>query len=164
MSAPQLAAPVPTSAETIFDLFQQLTWMGRHVFARRIEKVGLTVAQYRVLSSVNKQGPATTMGELSDGLLLPKSSLTSIANRLVALGLVERAPVANDRRAVGVTITPSGLEIVTRIEEERMTDLTSILEGMPEENIEHFAYALSRLVLGMEQLLAQPILGTGARS
>ena len=156
MTTPPDSGAESTLVITIRDLFQQLTWQGGNLFARRIERVDLTVAQYRVLSLVNKLGPMATMGQLSDTLRLPKSSVTSITDRLVALNLVERATVAGDRRAVGATITPAGSAIVAKIDEMRTADLTRMMDGLTNEDLQHFATVLAALLKGVERLLKQP--------
>ena len=136
---------------TIEALFRKLTWRGRQRLSHRVEKYGLTVPQFLALTKVDHLGPDATMSEISDALMLPRSSMTSITDRLVEQGLVQRGSLENDRRAVSVSITSAGASLVRTIETERTADLTRVLSGLDSADLEQFAHLLTRLIEGMEQ-------------
>ena len=140
-----------TQITNIEALFRQLTWRGRHRLSHRVEKYGLTVPQFLALTKVDLLGPDATMSEISDALMLPRSSMTSITDRLVEQGLVQRGRLENDRRAVSVSITPAGASLVRTIERERTADLTRVLSGLDSDELEQFAHLLMRLIEGMKQ-------------
>ena len=48
------------------------------------------------------------MGELSRRLMVTGGNVTAITDQLVAEGLVERRPIAHDRRAYAVRLTAKG--------------------------------------------------------
>jgi DNA-binding MarR family transcriptional regulator len=50
------------------------------------------------------------MNELAEAVVISKSGLTGIVDRMESAGLVAREPVAGDRRAVQVSLTPAGQE------------------------------------------------------
>ena len=56
-----------------------------------------------------------TMGELAERVLLNGSSLTKNIDKLVGLGVVQRAADANDNRRVLVFISDLGLQVVERL-------------------------------------------------
>lgn len=136
---------------TIEALFRQLTWRGRMRLSHRVEKFGLTVPQFLALTKIEHLGPEATMSEVSDALLLPRSSMTSITDRLVDAGLVQRGSLENDRRAVSATITPAGAALVRAIESERTADLTRLLSGLESDDLTQLARLLAHLLGAMEQ-------------
>lgn len=73
------------------------------------------------------------MVELADQVMLSKSGLTRLVDRMEAAGLVERAACATDRRGVEATITPRGRQV--------LRDAAPVhLRGVQE----HFAARLTR--------------------
>ncbi|MEA2527823.1 MAG: hypothetical protein QOF01_5474 [Thermomicrobiales bacterium] len=137
-------------------LFQQLTWQGRQRLQRRLEVFGLSAPQYVVLSMVRRLGPGVSMGEVAESLQLPASSMTSITDRLVRLGLVERGTLPTDRRAVVATITEAGEDLIRTVEENQHRDLVGILEDTSDPDLERFGIVLARLLEGIQRALAEP--------
>jgi DNA-binding MarR family transcriptional regulator len=130
-------------------LFRQLTWRGRQHFTRRVERVGLTMPQYHVLAKIQQLGPDATMTAICEPLALPRSSMTSITDRLVEQGLVRRGTLETDRRAVSATITPAGEELIRAVDAERIAELTAMLNGLTDDDLAEFARLLARLIDGM---------------
>ena len=130
----------------IRELFQQLGWRSRHHLARRLEDFGLTVPQYFALAEIARNGSRMTMSEISNSLQLPKSSLTSIADRLDAMELIERGTLDSDRRAVVVGVTAKGRELVHAIDVIRAADLASLLDGLSEGDLSQFSHVLTTMV------------------
>lgn len=94
---------------------------------------GLSLAWYDVLVQLNEApGHCLRMTELAGGVLLSKSGLTRLVDRMVAGGLVERAHDATDRRGVVVSLSGAGL---ARLRETAPTHLRGVQE--------HFAGCLS---------------------
>ena len=140
--------------EQITALFGELTWYGRQLLARRVAKHGLTPPQFIVLKTLGRCGSPLTLGEIADALQLPASSLTSIADRLVARGLATRDAVPEDRRAVALTITGEGQAVVEAVDAERRQELASLLRDAPIEDLRLFVSVLRTISAGLERLLA----------
>jgi len=70
---------------------------------------GISLTQYEVLLLLSRSDDgALRMNELADGALLSLSGLSRLVDRLVILGLVERAQCPTDRRGAFAVITPAG--------------------------------------------------------
>lgn len=94
-------------------------WAGFFVagalMVKRIDKamadanvVGLEV--YDLLLNLEMaEGQRMRMCELADAVLLSRSGLTRLADRLEAEGLIERQACSKDRRSTHVALTPKGL-------------------------------------------------------
>ncbi len=86
----------------------------------------LTVPQYHALVAlvrIPKQG----VGELAVHLLCAKANASGIAERLVTLGLVERASDAADARRVLLSLTPVGARVLTHAAAARIAALERLL-------------------------------------
>jgi DNA-binding MarR family transcriptional regulator len=69
---------------------------------------GLPLTWYEVLLFLNKAPGGLRMNDLADALVLSRSGLTRVIDRMVTAGLVERAECSTDRRGVMAVITPNG--------------------------------------------------------
>ncbi len=71
---------------------------------------GLPIAWYDVLVQLKMSpGHRLTMRELSQAVLLSKSGITRLVDRMAREGLIEREPCPSDRRVVYARLTERGL-------------------------------------------------------
>jgi len=83
-----------------------------------LEREGLSAPGFTVLVLLRQQGGSRELRDLRRRLGTSKASATEVVNTLVERGLATRARLATDRRAVAVTATPLGAEIVDRLHPE----------------------------------------------
>ncbi len=84
---------------------------------RMMKKYGLTLPQFNILRILRGQYPkSTTVNDLIDRMLDKSSNASRIVEKLRAKKLVERKVSELDRRAVDVSITQSGLNLLTMID------------------------------------------------
>jgi DNA-binding MarR family transcriptional regulator len=74
----------------------------------------VSLEDYDVLVQLQEAGGALRMTDLSDAVLVTKSSCTRLVDRLVARGLVERRTSEEDRRSVEVHIAKQGSAVLRR--------------------------------------------------
>jgi DNA-binding MarR family transcriptional regulator len=67
------------------------------------------------------------MAELADRVLLSRSGLTRLVDRLVKAGLVAREPVPDDARGTFTVLTPAGYE---RLRDAAPLHLAGVVEHM----------------------------------
>jgi DNA-binding MarR family transcriptional regulator len=87
---------------------------------------GLPLGSYEVLLNL-AEAPDNSlrMGELAERLLLSRSGLTRLVDRLATRGLVERHSCPSDRRGTYARLTPAGMELFRRA---RPTHLRGVRE------------------------------------
>lgn len=74
------------------------------------EEQGLALSWYEVLLHLNRAPDhRLRLSELADCLVLSRSGLTRLVDRMVAAGLIERATCRTDRRGAFAVLTPDGL-------------------------------------------------------
>jgi DNA-binding MarR family transcriptional regulator len=75
------------------------------------ERHNLPLASYDVLVQLSEApGRALRMSELADAVLLSRSGLTRLVDRLVKEGLVERRSCPSDLRGTLAALTPAGFD------------------------------------------------------
>ena len=75
----------------------------------------LSPSQFNVLNLLYDQPDGCTQIELSRSLIMHRSNVTGLVNRLEARGLVQRRDSANDRRAYRVVLTVTGRKLLQEI-------------------------------------------------
>lgn len=80
-----------------------------------LEREGLSAPGFAVLVLLREAGGVMELRALRLRLGTSKASATEVVNTLVTRGLVTRARLATDRRAVAITATAGGTEVVDRL-------------------------------------------------
>ena len=94
----------------------------------RLRPGGVPIEQYRILEVLDASEPCA-MGEIAAQSLIEPPTLTKIIDKMVAEGLVYRAPDPNDRRRVLILTTSGGKALYKRLkgvstaQEQRIVDL-----------------------------------------
>lgn len=107
-----------------------LNWLQHRQIARQLAAFDLTVPQFYTLVTLINLGGSATMGTLSRELNQVSATMTGIVDRLVREGLVVRSRSDEDRRAVLVTLTPRGYEIVEKAWTQSLHALDSMIAHM----------------------------------
>lgn len=81
---------------------------------RSLQAESVSVEQWRMLEILS-DGEGRSMGEIADLALMNHPALTKMTDRMVARGLVHRAPDDSDQRRVLVFLTDRGAETVKRV-------------------------------------------------
>ena len=97
--------------------------------ARVAEEHELTPMQGRLLCGLGEQ--PERMVDLAQSLGIEKAALTGLVDRAERRGLVERAPVPGDRRAIQVTLTDDGGKALSAFQTGVASALDELLEPLP---------------------------------
>lgn len=104
--------------KSIINLHFTASWLGekQHGF---FKSFGITAAQFNVLRILRGQHPKpSTINLIIERMIDRMSNASRIVDKLERKGLVARTQCANDRRAVDVVITESGLELLRQMDEK----------------------------------------------
>jgi DNA-binding MarR family transcriptional regulator len=104
----------------------------------------LTIPQIKILTLLQHQGPQR-MGSISTYLGSTLSSSTSIIDRLVDKGLVERVPDPDDRRVVICQLTSQGQGSVEQFWRICRMQVTELAERLDPEELEIVVHAMELL-------------------
>ena len=89
-----------------------------------------TIAQYRALVVLASRGPRRLV-DLAGALDVAPSTAGRMCDRLARKGLVRRHRARGDRRAVLVTVTPAGRQVVDEATGRRRALIADILTRLP---------------------------------
>ncbi len=111
---------------------------------RETEQLGVTSRQVTLLWLV-REHPGLTLGELAalEGISAP--SLSAHVDRLERAGLLERVRRGDDRRCVGLALTPAGSQLLRRVRRRRTTWLARRLSRLEAGEVEAIERALEPL-------------------
>lgn len=90
-------------------------WL-KHRFQNLVHPFGITIQQYNALRILRGMGSGMTTSEIRDRLLDRNADSSRLVERLVRMGYAHRCVHPSDGRLVSVTITESGLDLLSRID------------------------------------------------
>ncbi len=111
---------------------------------RETEALGVTSNQATLLWQVRTQ-PGLSLRELAEAEGITAPSLSGHVDRLEAAALLRRVRSDDDRRRVGLELTPEGRAILKRVRARRTTWLADRLARLPDEDRERVEQALPAL-------------------
>jgi DNA-binding MarR family transcriptional regulator len=122
--------------------------IGRHL-RRETEQPGVTSQQATLLWLV-KSRPGLSLRELARAEGISAPSLSAHVDRLEALGLIRRVRSTDDRRRVGLELTPEGRAMLRRVRARRTSWLAERLARLSDEDRERIEQALPSLAALLE--------------
>jgi DNA-binding MarR family transcriptional regulator len=129
MSSVQLREDVHALAEALRPALLRLS---RHL-RREAQKAGVSALDAQLLTVIKKK-PGIGGGELADVEQMTRPSMSGHLKRLEAAGWIARDPAcAEDRRRVGVRLTPSGEAALAAIRRQRNDWLAARLADLAPE-------------------------------
>jgi DNA-binding MarR family transcriptional regulator len=148
-----IAAEEPTVWQT---LLRAQVRISRHLQTDLLAEHDLALGSYDVLRHLGEApGGRLRMNDLADRVLLSRSGLTRLIDRLHREGLVVRESCASDARGLFAVLTPKGFErlaeatptyqrgvrdhVVSRLDHDELCRLGSILDKLIAEPAHHSA-------------------------
>jgi DNA-binding MarR family transcriptional regulator len=113
-----------------------------HVVVRRSR---LPVLQWRVLATL-ADGQVSSIGEVATIILVPQSTLTRVAARMVAAGLLLRADDAVDRRITRIRLSAKGLKLAARLVAQARAHEAAVVDRLGEADAATLKRLLRRLI------------------
>ena len=123
-------------AEALDERVRKLARIARHNV-----DYGLSLTSATVLARLNEAGPQRVT-DLAALELVAQPTMTAIAGRLEARGLVERKRDAADKRVVTVALTPAGREKFMELRSRRTDFLAGHMTGLGADELTRLRAAL----------------------
>lgn len=141
---------------TILDRLLLIGALFERDMARAFTGTPLSAARMRVLWVVHHSGPMTQRA-LAHALDVTPRNVSGLVDILEEAGYLERTPHPSDRRAIIVSLTPAGAELMQRTEREHAELSRTLMDAVAprdrpavERGIEAIADRLGRLVAEAE--------------
>jgi len=140
-------------AAEINDLFLQLTEMlWEHVSSSHnsTEHIALSVTEHYLVEFLGKESFAS-MSKLSRTFHVAPTTMTSIIDRLVQRGYINRRRAQQDRRKVLVTLSKKGKEFYLQHRYESLQMYANYLSSLPDKG-KNFRQSLNEIKRSLEYL------------
>ena len=126
--------------------------MLRTVYDRRVEPLGLTRAQWRVLARISRH-EGCTQTELAAELEIEKPTLGRLVDRLEGNGWVERRPDRKDARTKRVFLTQQAHPVLDEMYSLADDVLGAAISGLSKSQIVHLMESLLHVKSNLADLL-----------
>lgn len=107
--------------------------LNRHL-RREIHSIGVTGGQASLLFAIQRR-PGIGVRELAALERMSAPGMSKYVGRLEAAGLVTREPSSDDRRRVGLRVTPEAERVLRSVKSRRTAWLASRLRGLSEAEL-----------------------------
>ncbi len=113
--------------------------------SRLRESFGCTLPRFDLMAQLERHPEGLKMGELSRRMMVTGGNVTGITDQLQQEGLVSREPLANDRRAYLIRLTPAGRAAFTRMARAHEQWVEQLFDGLAETERRALFKLLGRL-------------------
>jgi DNA-binding MarR family transcriptional regulator len=134
--------------ETVRALEQEMGVLVRRIrrliaVRARMVHPDLSPVAYSMLMALNDSGPRRA-SDLVDLFSIDKGAVSRQVSALLDLGLIERSPDPEDRRAAILAITEEGSRRLSTIAEMRRREVIDRLSGWSDEDLRGFVAMMAR--------------------
>jgi MarR family transcriptional regulator, transcriptional regulator for hemolysin len=116
----------------------------RTEFDRRVRRLGITRAQWLVLTRLHRH-PGASLSELAERMEVEKATAGRMIDRLVANGWVARRTQRDDRRVKRVYLTPEAERVHKRIWRVAESTVEDALAGLSAQESKQLMALLQRV-------------------
>jgi len=127
-------------------------WNASRIF---FERWDLSPSQFNVLNLLHFNPDGLSQTDLSRQLIMHRSNLTGLVDRLEKRGLVARREVAADRRAYSVVLTPAGTRLLRDILPRYYEEAVRAWDQLPARRAAELIADLQQVARNVEQIAAK---------
>jgi DNA-binding MarR family transcriptional regulator len=122
---------------------------------RRLRKqFGETLPRFDLMAQLERVETGMTLGEVSRRMMVSAGNVTSLVERLVQTGYVERRTAPNDRRSQLVRLSDSGRAHFRRLAAAHQDWVAELLAGMSERDMGSAMEELAKLKKSVSRAIA----------
>src|SRR5437773_10381945 len=149
-----MSAPPPSPGPRYRALLQLLRtaetlWNVSRLFFARWD---LSPSQFNILNLLCDRPDGCTQIELSRSLIMHRSNVTGLVDRLEARGLVQRRDSAHDRRAYRVVLTTAGKRLLQQILPRYYAAAEQVWGALPVARTHQLVSELTRVCANAEKV------------
>ncbi len=124
---------------------------------RLFRPYGLSGAQYNLLNIVAEADEGLSQRELSDRLVVDRSNITGLIDRMETAGWVQRRDHPDDRRAYRVQLTPAGRALWREVTPHYLAVVEQVTRGITQRRQNEIVATLRQLEKAATVLKLDPI-------
>ena len=127
-------------------------WNASRLFFGRWD---LSPSQFNVLNLLRLSHAGLSQSDLSRQLIMHRSNVTGLVDRLEKRRLVKRKEVAEDRRAYSVVLTAAGARLLRKILPRYYQDAVRVWDRLPARRATELIADLQRVTRNAERIAAK---------
>jgi DNA-binding MarR family transcriptional regulator len=120
----------------------------KHIFSNHLA----SDAQFNILSLLRDSEDQLSQNDLSRLLLVDKSNITGLIDRLEKMKLIERMKVDGDRRKYHIALTPKGKSVVDELDEMYMEKIHTVTKDFEDGEFEKLIDLTRKLRVGLTKI------------
>jgi DNA-binding MarR family transcriptional regulator len=140
---------IPEPYELLFAMLQVQNSLERRSEAF-FQPFGLTASKFNILNLLSMNQGQMDQAELVNQLLVGKSSISIVLNRMVRDNLIKREPHPQDRRQVVLAITKKGSETWNKAASGYEANVKEVFGAVPRSHRNQFLADLRKLHKAIE--------------
>lgn len=144
-----LPLPLPNKQHEALVSFWWTSAMLKKISRRFFRENYSSEAHFNLLATLMRSEGPTTQNELSQKLLVDKSNITGLLDKLEALGQIKRNKAPNDRRSYHITLTEAGRELVEGLDVLYSGMVEQVMSVFTEEECEQFVSLTRKLRISL---------------
>ncbi len=131
----------------------KLVKMENIIFTKWCKKNNISYVGANLLLSIKDSNGKSEPTKLSEELLIPKQSITSMLDKLEKKGYILRTHSAKDRRKINISLTDCGEKIVQTIQEAFIVTEEEILKHLKQDEINTMLNTYEKIIDITEETL-----------
>ncbi len=131
----------------------KLVKMENIIFTKWCKKNNISYVGANLLLSIKDSNGKSEPTKLSEELLIPKQSITSMLDKLEKKGYILRTHSAKDRRKINISLTDCGKKIVQTIQEAFIVTEEEILKHFKQDEINTMLNTYEKIIDITEETL-----------
>ena len=122
---------------------------------RRLRKqFGETLPRFDLMAQLERVEDGMTLGEVSKRMMVSAGNVTSLVERLVQIGYVERRTAPNDRRSHLIRLTKNGRKHFGRMAAAHQAWVAGLLASLSHEDMQAAMHELGKVKVSVSQAIA----------
>ncbi|WP_414474578.1 MarR family winged helix-turn-helix transcriptional regulator [Microvirga sp. M2] len=117
------------------------------------DRFDVTLPRFDLMAQLDKAPDGMTLSDLSKRMMVSNGNLTSLVDRLVASGHLERRVSATDRRAQIINLTPTGRAEFRAMAAEHEAWIAEIFGGLTQREQKDLMRLLARTKLSARNVI-----------
>ncbi len=141
----------PDLAETFTRALASVSRQWKRRLDSQFRHLGLSQARWGVILELSRRQDVTQI-ELARALGVEGATLVRLLDGLESMGLVERHPSPDDRRAKKLALTEPAMPLLEKMKSITASNRTEILEEIPADDLRTATRILSQIATRLEKM------------
>lgn len=127
-------------------LMIKISHMHRRTVEKFVSDFGVPRSQHRLLMHIERMSGAPSQSELARQLDVSGATVAVMLKKLEAAGYIERCAAAVDSRSNEITLTPAGLDVVSRTRRKFSEIDEAFFGALSDDELECFISHMEKIV------------------